>query len=233
MIVRDLFLHGQVPQHGALLELGEANWYGDVAPQAMVHDIQTLLTDPARQESLIRWLSDIAARDDDRVSFDIVKVFYEIYFAPSEVQAVDLGGTAAAHRFDLNRPMTLNRRFDVVINHGTAEHIFNIGQVFETIHQYTVPGGLMIHESPFRGWIDHGFYNLQPKLFFDVAEQNQYGIVTMIVADIIEHTARRVGTREAFDELAKARKIPENSALFTVMTKGALDRPFQWPRIHG
>src|SRR5207253_2432277 len=95
-------------------------------------------------------------------SFDLVKIFYEIYFDPTETQAIDFDGTSQAHRLDLNRPIVLNRRFEVVINHGTSEHIFNIAQVFETMHDLTVPGGLMIHESPFTGWIDHGFYNLHP-----------------------------------------------------------------------
>lgn len=228
-IIRELFMRGMLPQNGALLELGEANWYGDIDPLAMVHDIRAAITDPLRRDALIKRLSDVVARDDKWAGFDVVKVFYEFCFAPTELQAVDPGGTSTAHNLNLNYPIALNRRFDVVINHGTAEHIFNIAQVFATIHDYTLPGGMMIHESPLRGWIDHGFYNLQPTLFFDVAEQNQYRIIQMIVADLVERTGLQIQSRAELQALAAAKQIPDNAQLFTIMSKSADERPFEIP----
>jgi hypothetical protein len=229
LIIRDLFKFGVLPRGGALLELGEANWYNDIQPIAMVDDIRTYVTDPIRRAALVKRLTDAIERADRDTRFDVVKVFYELFFAPSEVQAIDPHGTDAAHSFDLNYPIELDRRFDVVINHGTAEHIFNIAQVFETIHRYTVPGGLMIHESPFRGWTDHGFYNLQPTLFFDVAEQNQYQMIAMLVADIKSQTTREINSREELRQLFAAGQIAGNSTLFTIMRRGPIERNFEIP----
>jgi hypothetical protein len=232
-VVRHLFMHGLLPQNGALLELGEANWYGDVEPQAMVHDINRFVADPARRAALVERLSDVIDREGEYNGFAVMKVFYEIFFAPSEFQAIDPEGMATAHRFDLNNPVTLNRQFEVVINHGTAEHIFNVAQVFETMHRFTAPGGLMIHESQFHGWIDHGFYNLQPSLFFDVAEQNGYRLTLMVVADIENRILRRVESREDVQALLRAGQIPQNASLFTAMHQSAHERPFEQPRCGG
>lgn len=228
-LVRSLFERGLLPRNGALLEIGEANWYGDIEPMALVDDINRYVTDPARREAIIQRLTQVAAGNDITRLFDIVKVFYDIYFAPTEHQAIDFNGTAIAKRLDLNVPVVLDRRFDAVINHGTAEHIFNIAQVFRTIHDYTVPGGIMIHESPFTGWIDHGFYTLQPTLFFDVAAANQYVILGIFITNINDRSVVQLPDREKLYELVKAKQIPDNTMLFTVFGKGGEDRPFQIP----
>lgn len=228
-IVRDLFERGLLPNGGALLEIGEANWLGDANPLEMVADIKKFVTEPARQGALVSRLEQIVASKEPGYQFDVVKVFYELYFAPCQMQAVDLQGTEAALRLDLNGSLKLDRRFDVVINHQTAEHVFNIAQVFKTIDQYTVPGGMMIHESPLMGWVDHGFYTLQPTLFFDVAEANQYQIASMSIEDFTGRAILRLTAREDVYELAKAKRIPDNSMLCTVLIKGAVDRPFGYP----
>ncbi|MBI3839151.1 MAG: hypothetical protein HY288_14625 [Planctomycetia bacterium] len=228
-LIRELFERGLLPRNGALLEIGEANWYGNVSVPAIVGDIKKFVNDPDRREALIKRLMDIAEAREKMALFDMAKVFYELFFAPSEVQAVDFEGSQIARKLDLNCPIQLNRRFDVVINHGTAEHIFNIAQVFKTIHDYTVPGGMMIHESPFTGWIDHGFYNLQPTFFFDMAEFNRYAIRGMFIEDINAQSLGQIRTREDVYELAKSKHLPENSLLFTILIKSADDSPFQIP----
>jgi hypothetical protein len=228
-IIRDLFEHGLLARNGALLEFGEANWYGDLNPQALMDDINRFVRDPIHRDALSKRLTNIIESGGELVGFHIAKIFYEIFFAPSELQAVDFEGTQIAQRQDLNHPITLNRRFDVVINHGTAEHIFNIGQVFRTVHDYTLPGGLMIHESPFTGWIDHGFYSLQPTLYFDLADFNQYALFGMFVEDLTAQTILQIKTREDVHTFVKAKDLPENSMLFTVLKKSAFDQPFQLP----
>ncbi len=87
----------------------------------------------------------------------------------------------------------------------------------------------MIHEAPFSGWIEHGFYNLQPTLFFDLAEFNQYEIRAMCIQDLPARTALPLKNRQDVIDLAKAGKIPDNSLLFVAFRKSRLDRPFQFP----
>ena len=95
LIVRDLYEQGLLPKGGALLEIGEANWYGDANPLDMIADIERFVEDAEHRQSLIVRLREAMEKRPDSFAFDIVKVFYELFFAPSEVRAVDLEGTLA------------------------------------------------------------------------------------------------------------------------------------------
>jgi hypothetical protein len=163
------------------------------------------------------------------VLFDKAKLAYELFFAPCEMQAIDLHGSPAAQMLDLNEPLHLARQFEVIYNHGTAEHVFNIAQVFRTMHDWTAPGGLMIHGAPFHGWIDHGFYNLQPTLFFDLAEFNGYDILGMFVTDLGKRSVLGLAGRNDVFEFARAGKIPTNATLFVVFRAARQKRPFRYP----
>jgi hypothetical protein len=228
LIIRDLFLHGLLPRGAAVLEVGEANWY-DLDSLALVDDVKKFVRDPLRAEALINRLHELVGTKPAGYLFGIAKVFYEVFFAPTEMQSIDFNGTSRSLGLDLNAPIMLNRKFDVSINHGTAEHIFNIAQVFMTMHEYTIPGGMMIHESPFTGWIEHGFYNLQPTLFFDLCEFNRYAMYGMFVQDLTTRTVLQIQTREDVYQLTKDKKLPDNSMLLTILRKHAEDRPFQIP----
>lgn len=188
-----------LPLRGRLLELGEANWYGDIEPDFPCDKGGTL--------------------------FAIAKAFYAATFVPSKIVSVDMNGTPDALRQDINNQLDLGgEQFDIVINHGTAEHVFNIAQVFKTMHDHTVDGGLMVHESPCTGWIDHGFYCLQPTLFYDLAAANCYEIVIVAFEHIDTGWTHRLESR---DELTRL-DVPNNSMLFVVYRKRG-DGPFKIP----
>jgi len=182
-----------LPHGGTLLEIGEANWYGDLEPASVG------LTN---KENL----------------FEVAKDFYEQLFAPSRIVSVDMHGPSA-WRCDLNEPLPPLGVFDVVMNHGTAEHIFDIAQVFRSIHTACKVGGLMIHESPFTGWKDHGFYCLQPTLFYDLAAANGYEIVSVDIEDMAGNRTLPIWSREKMTELLLAGGVPDNAMLFVVLRK--------------
>jgi hypothetical protein len=196
---------------GALLEIGEANWYGDLNP-ASVFSVEELAgIDPQTAEG----------------QFALAKLTYRKLFAPAATYAVDLNGTERAFRDDLNEPLELAGGFDLVINHGTAEHVFNVCQVFWSMHRMCTAGGYMIHDAPFTGWLDHGFYNFQPTLFYDLAEANGYDLVSLSVTWMYPPQILRVASREAMHKLA-AGEIAGNTMLFVVLRK-LHDAPFRLP----
>jgi hypothetical protein len=229
VIIRTMFEHGVLPRNGALLELGEANWYDADSWPTLAEDIKRYVEDRLRRDALLARLAQIVEKRERQFRFEIAKVYYELFFAPTVLQAIDFHGTNVAKKLDLNEPVVLDRRFDVVINNGTAEHIFNVAQVFKTVHEYTLPGGMMIHESPFTGWVDHGFYSLQPTLFFDLAEFNGYRIACMVIQDLSNQTITQVVSRDDLYELTRTKKLPENSMLLTAFKKDDEDRPFATP----
>lgn len=193
------------PRGGSLLEIGEANWYGDMPPQEFCDAMGA------------RYLTDIGNAKGDL--FKLAKIVYQKLFAPAINDAIDYNGTIHAMQLDLNSPIDLPRKYDVVINHGTAEHIFNIAMVFKSMHDWTKTGGHMVHEVPCVGWVDHGFYCLQPGLFYDLSAANEYELISLSIAHIESRQIIRVESREHCHALVESRSIPNNALLFVVMRK--------------
>lgn len=108
--------------------------------------------------------------------------FYGI-FGASRYESVDLIDKRATHAFDLNAAMPDIGRWDVVTNFGTAEHVFDIAEAFRSMHRLLKPGGLSLHCMPAFAFIDHGFYNIHPVFFVELAKANAYEIVDFSYID--------------------------------------------------
>lgn len=96
---------------------------------------------------------------------------------------IDADGRHNAFIWDLNAPIPEDQigKYDLITNYGTSEHVFNVLQIFKNIHDLAHTGSIMIHELPFQGYIDHGFYNYQPSFFEDLAFENKYEIIEKYV----------------------------------------------------
>lgn len=105
----------------------------------------------------------------------------------STYEAIDINSRFGSHVMDLNldlaRHYGFSRRYDLVVNVGTSEHIFDQAAVLRNAHNLAADGGLMLHIVPFTGYTNHGFYNYQPNLFYDLAAANGYAIVKLLLAD--------------------------------------------------
>jgi SAM-dependent methyltransferase len=95
--------------------------------------------------------------------------FRAIGFASSASADID-ASEGADYTFDFNRaetPADLIGRFDVVLNGGTLEHVFNAPSAFAHVTRLLKPDGVAIHVTPCNNWVDHGFYQFSPTLLFD------------------------------------------------------------------
>jgi len=95
----------------------------------------------------------------------------------------------ATHVFDLNLPVSdeLYNKFDVILDSGTLEHIFNLPQSLNNLYKMLKPGGRIIFFSPSSNHVDHGFYMFSPTLFYDYYTANKWKIET---ARIFEYTTK-------------------------------------------
>jgi hypothetical protein len=85
---------------------------------------------------------------------------------------------------DLNFDTLPNRmrgHYDVVLNFGTTEHIFNQWNSFEVMHDALKVGGVVYHQLPASGYLDHGYYCYTPLFFRDLAAANGYSIERLAV----------------------------------------------------
>lgn len=209
---------GMMPNQPHVLEFGENNWYGDVSIEQLLHDIKE--TGRSDSEELAKKLKQIVDEQENNsfVLFDIAKIFWKTFTDYESITAIDMGGPNA-HKFDLNYPVVMDRQFDITVNFGTSEHVFNVAQFFATVHDLTAPGGLMLHALPFTGWIDHGFYNFQPTFIWDLSAQMQYDIISFIYAELNPFKIINIGCREDVIKMIKNEELGKNSLLYTVLRK--------------
>lgn len=87
----------------------------------------------------------------------------------AEVDALDISDYEGANILgDLNDPdlaRKIGKRYDLVYDSGTIEHIFDIVGALRSIHALIDIGGAIVHATPTNGFTDHGFWQVSPDLF--------------------------------------------------------------------
>lgn len=85
---------------------------------------------------------------------------------------------------DMNKPVSGFEPYDLVIDFGTLEHIYNVPQALWNVSTLCKPGGEIVHVLPSNGWIGHGFYQFSPELFYSVySEENGYSGTEVFLAN--------------------------------------------------
>lgn len=77
---------------------------------------------------------------------------------------------------DLNEPApeSLKSRFSLILDGGSLEHIFDVRTALKNIAFMLKPGGRVIHFVPSNNFLNHGFYQFSPTLFYDYYGANRF-----------------------------------------------------------
>jgi len=117
--------------------------------------------------------------------FDSVSLFKELGY---ELDVIDIQKARGDEiLLDLNFPITadLHETYDLVVDSGTCEHCFNIGQAAMNLASLVRKDGVLIQGMPLN-MFNHGFYNLNPTWFHDFYLSNGYRILFLKgVSDIV------------------------------------------------
>lgn len=96
-----------------------------------------------------------------------------------DIDYVDINRSRGVERLvDLNNPLPedMSGRYACVLDIGTTEHCFNIGQAMTNVANALVEGGFAFHASPLN-LFNHGFYIFNPTFFADFYQQNGFEMV--------------------------------------------------------
>ena len=127
------------------------------------------------------------------------------------------------HRLD---PILKAFNYDIVLDVGTLEHCFQIGQALINMAGMVKMGGYIIHENPFN-WGNHGFYNLNPTLFADFYAVNGFELLECRLVDRAgnscdaPHTQRFVFMEKEVNVFALAQRKEVKSFVFPAQSKYA------------
>lgn len=114
--------------------------------------------------------------DLSKIASDFIhaRTFFEMMSFDDYVDIDNFEYDQPALQHDMNMPVPdkFNDRFNLVVDGGTVEHIFNIPQVMNNIVQMLKLDGCVMHLASFD--MDHGFYGLSPCFFYDYYRANGF-----------------------------------------------------------
>jgi SAM-dependent methyltransferase len=127
---------------------------------------------------------------------------------------------------DLNEslePVLASQPFDLVIDGGTAEHCFNIGQAFKNMAEVVKVGGYILHINP-AAMFNHGFYNLNPTLYADFYGENGFTVL------FLKAVANMVTAPQLIDvpPVQRIKELPIDASIVCVAQR-ASQQPVRWP----
>ena len=124
---------------------------------------------------------------------------------------------------DLNEPHDLGD-FDLVIDPGTTEHCFNIGQAIMNAANAVRVGGRIYHSPPLF-MVNHGFYNVCPTALWDFYDQNCWRMEVFEARQAKGDGFVRIDEKSA---VARGVKVgPETGLCFMAQRLSA--RKLKWP----
>jgi hypothetical protein len=163
-LYRQLKLQGALNGITNVMELGSQDFW---CPQKnLVKALCAAFDRPEPDPELL--MTNSASQKPARLLYEALGITYN---------CVDVDGRSGTLVLDLNfdsPPKEHWNKYGLVTNHGTSEHILNQLNVFKMMHDFTKPGGVMIHAVPFTVHLEHGFFNYQPNFFEALARYNSY-----------------------------------------------------------
>ena len=178
-VVSRILADGLLPPHPRAIDMGNQTW--GVSRDAL-RGIAALLAPHAARIGLDeKALGSLETARAPHVGLFYKALGFGLY------EAIDINSRDDTLVMDLNTDLRehygFTRTYDLVLNTGTSEHVFNQAAFLRNAHALAAPGAVMAHVVPFTGYVNHGFFNYQPGLFLDLAAANGYRVHSLEVAD--------------------------------------------------
>ncbi|MDG2243428.1 MAG: class I SAM-dependent methyltransferase [Rhodospirillaceae bacterium] len=160
----------------------------------------------------------------DSVSIDTDSLYRALGFDTDYLDVREVRGGELVH--DLNEPIpkSMVGSYDLVLDSGTIEHCFNIGQVMRNIATALKVGGLVYHGNPMV-MINHGFYNFSPQFYLEFYQSNGFSLMDLFSIEV--HKEKYVIERPDLFERIKLGS--GNDRTIQVIAKKNEVRDINWP----
>lgn len=87
----------------------------------------------------------------------------------NKVESLDVNDYEnATHIADLGRDMgnKLRGKFDLIVDGGTTEHVFDIATCFRNVDRMLSKNGVFLSIVPLNDWAEHGFFQFGPEVVY-------------------------------------------------------------------
>lgn len=156
--------------------------------------------------------------------FESRNVFHELGYQLDVIDIHPVRGDEIILDLNLPLPPDFGRAYDLVLDTGTCEHCFNIGQAAVNLASLVNKGGYLIQAMPLNVF-NHGFYNVNPTWFHDFYPANGFKFLYLQgVSNIVWNP--QPFDLPAFDRFSEA---PQNSMIISVVRRETLVAPLKLP----
>jgi len=95
-----------------------------------------------------------------------------------EYMCIDLNGENGAKTWDLSEPLKTTKKFDLVVDAGTSEHVKDYYQCMANIDKLAKVGGYIFRENPKTGnWPQHGLHYVNTEFYTELAKSAGYELL--------------------------------------------------------
>lgn len=128
------------------------------------------------QEGFGKWPTSLAAYEWGDYADGFLREFLGIS-SLAVVDASEYEGADIIHDMNHAVPAEWYNQYDVVIDSGSLEHIFNVPVALKNLANILKVGGTMFITTPANNLMGHGFYQFSPELMFRVfSEKNGFTV---------------------------------------------------------
>jgi hypothetical protein len=168
-----ILLHKQVGLRGPLLTLGNQDVWADYDTLTKFFqqlDCPYIETRPLAHTSRL-----LAARPEAK-EFVHARTFFAMMGITDycDLDKFEIDSPQMLHDLNIPIPPEWSNKFNLIIDSGTIEHIFDVRQVMANVVNMCRESGWVVHISPLNNWIDHGFYCFSPCFFYDFYKANGF-----------------------------------------------------------
>ena len=118
------------------------------------------------------------------------------------LDVLDMSGYEGANLlWDMNQPVPEDwkAKYDVVLDGGTLEHVFNFPVAIKNVMEMVRAGGHLILMTPCNNYCGHGFYQFSPELLYRIlSAENGFHTKDMQLLEITAGTDAFLGLRYPF-----------------------------------
>ena len=166
-------LHKRVGLKGPLLTLGNQDIWADYDQLKLFFDE---LDCPYSEATVIPHTSRLLSQYLEAKNYVHARTFFEMFDISEycDIDKFEIDSPQVLHDLNMPVPLELREKFNLIIDSGTIEHIFDVRQVMENIVAMCRMSGWVVHIAPASNFMDHGFYSFSPCFFYDFYGANGF-----------------------------------------------------------
>ncbi len=153
-----------------------------------------------------------------------IKYLLNNILGAKKIDILDISDEEGAdYIFDFNKPICdflSEKKYNIILDFGTSEHIFNRSNVIENIFKLLDIGGIYLFHLPAGGQIDHGFIQYSPSFMYDLCFANKKALSLLHLSLFHESLEKGISTLPLYKRLDKDYKdvVDKNSNDYEIDT---------------